>query len=243
LRPRIRILATLVRAVGVLRDQLALFFLVAAVIELPLALVALVTTILTNRDIDPSLTWKYGIIALVATAWSSVGHHALSALGERIVSADRERVRPRFDSVVTDFPWVRVIAADVLVTIATVVGLVLLVLPGIALMVYLAPMFPLLNMERRPVVPTARRSFSIVRGHFWKLATLLVMTQLLASAVGLVGAAIAHALGAGDELEVMAHFLIEALLTPFIAVVVVVATFDLVEMYDRSGRGEPVRHS
>ena len=227
-----RILSTITTSVGLIRREFKRFVIAAAIIELPVALVALVTAILVDLSIDPSLTFGYAVVSLLASSFATFGHHALSAFGERIVDAERAGVEPRLDRALAEFPWRRVIVADILVTVAIGVGLLLLVVPGIALMVWTAPLFPLLNMEGKPIRETMRRSFSLTRGHFWRLAVLLVVTRLLVEAIGLVGAGIFDALGASDIVEVIVHFAAQAVLTPFTAVVVVVATFALREMHD-----------
>jgi hypothetical protein len=226
------IIPTITTSIGLVRRQLGLFIVAAAVVELPVGLLALATAILADLEIDPSLTLGYAFVSLLATAWASFGHHALSALGERIVDAERGEEEPQLERVIAGFPWVRVIVADVLVTVAIAVGLLLLVVPGIVIMVWTAPMFPLLNMERRPIWPTLRRSVALTRGHFWRLAVLLAATRLIVAGLGLVGSAIFDALGTSDIAEVIIHFAVAAVLTPITAVVVVVATFDLRDLHD-----------
>jgi hypothetical protein len=131
-------------------------------------------------------------------------------------------------AVIRDLPIVRLLVADLLLTLAVVAGLVLLVVPGVVLAVWTAPVFPLLTMERQPVKPTIRRSFAIVRGSAWRLFAIVFSLYFASQVAGGVAATLLHE---APFLEALAHFGIVLVFEPLSSAAVVVATFALVDLY------------
>jgi len=189
-------------------------------------ILAVVAELAIEADLDPESSIEYGIGVLVATAWAQAGHHVLLALTERIEDAERHGVSLTLGRVVRSIPWRRVLIADVVVLALTLAGYVAFVVPGLVLTVLLTPVFPLLAIEGRCVRATLRRSIGLVRGSFWRLATLLALTwglgQLFALAVG--------ALAPDDSvLDVLFHAGTQFVIAPLSAAVAVAATFELLE--------------
>lgn len=78
--------------------------------------------------------------------------------------------------MVRTMPWGTIIALDLLLPLATAIGLVLLIVPGVMVFVYfgLAPAFA--KIEHLKMRPALRRSHQAVRGSFWRvLAVYLVV--------------------------------------------------------------------
>ena len=103
----------------------------------------------------------------------------LSGFACRLVGAAGHGREPlTFTQVARSLPWGRLIAADLLVTLAVVGGLVLLVLPGLAALTLLAVVGPVIEIEHRRVFAAVRRSVQLARRHIWTV--LLLATAPLA---------------------------------------------------------------
>ncbi|GAA1245832.1 hypothetical protein GCM10009676_34750 [Prauserella halophila] len=74
----------------------------------------------------------------------------------------------------------------VVVTVITTVGLMLLVLPGIAAYVFLSLAVPALMQERGTVAEGLKRSVNLVGGSWWRVSGLLVVALLITLLVSLV---------------------------------------------------------
>jgi hypothetical protein len=64
-------------------------------------------------------------------------------------------------------PLGRLLAADVVLALATLVGLTLFVLPGVIIFTMWSLVGPVLTIEDRSVGSALRRSWQLVRPHFW----------------------------------------------------------------------------
>ena len=62
-------------------------------------------------------------------------------------------------------PWRRLLVADLLVALVVVIGLLLLVLPGLAALTLLAVVGPVIEIEHRPVRAAFVRSVELTRRH------------------------------------------------------------------------------
>jgi hypothetical protein len=81
--------------------------------------------------------------------------------------------------VLTSLPYVRLIAANLVVALVVGLGLVLFVVPGVAAMTLLGIVGPLVNIERLSVREALRRSVRLVRPRFW-LAFVSITVPVLA---------------------------------------------------------------
>lgn len=177
-------------------------------------------------DRSPVLEVGWALLAL--TFYTNLAHHLLVGVIERLVGAEREgHLPPRLGSLVRTLPWGALIAADLLLTVAITVGVVLFIVPGVVLAVWFAFVPVILSFERPAFFTAFRSSRELVRGSFWPLLTVLAVTWI-------AGGVIADLLGAGLSrlveahlAEVLAHTLPSALLAPALAVPTVVAMFDL----------------
>ena len=74
-----------------------------------------------------------------------------------------------------ELPLGRLIAADVVLTIATLVGTVLLVVPGFIVFTLLCLVGPIIVSENCRVFDGLRRSAHLVRRHFWLVLVLVTI--------------------------------------------------------------------
>ncbi|WP_421120976.1 hypothetical protein ACE2AJ_06760 [Aquihabitans daechungensis] len=208
------------------RDWRALLVL-AALIEVPLVLAEVVlhaTPSLRGIVEDDSFV---GIVALL-TVYGSLSHHFLAGLLERVVGAERHgHERPTVHAVIRHLPWHRLVVADVVLTLLIVVGLGLLVVPGILVATWFALALPLINLENRRVFDAFGRSARLVRGHAWRVGTIAVGAFLVPEAA----VATASLLHTGNVvLDAVVHAIPATVLLPLAALPIVIATFDLVAL-------------
>ncbi len=94
----------------------------------------------------------------------------------------------------------------ILFVLAVLLGLLLLVIPGIYLMLALAPAFVLVVSENRSAVDAFSRSLQLVRNNWWRTALVVtipvIVAMALMSVVGVIGVAVGiFAAVSGDELS------------------------------------------
>jgi len=125
-------------------------------------------------------------------------------------------------------PYIASVAgASILAGIAIVFGLILLIIPGLALITIWCLIVPVIVLEQTGALASFGRSLQLVRGYFWNVFGTLFLVWLIMIAVGIVLGAIfafmPHLLG---------HFLSQVisgtLVAPFIALVVTLMYFRLV---------------
>jgi hypothetical protein len=81
--------------------------------------------------------------------------------------------------------WI-VVAIVIMVFLATVVGFMLLIIPGIILMCRLALAVPAAIVEKDGAVRSMERSMELTRGYFWQMFLLLLLVGVLTWIVGTV---------------------------------------------------------
>jgi hypothetical protein len=125
--------------------------------------------------------------------------------------------------------------AYLVVIVIVVVGLILLIIPGIWLAVKLSMVFPAVVFERRNPFGAVGRSWSLTSGHFWRtLGTLLVVFLITFVAQLVFGGVVGGLLGASDAGELttavvltLVNLITLALTYPLWAAVTTVLYYDL----------------
>jgi hypothetical protein len=87
------------------------------------------------------------------------------------------------------------ILASLLAAAGVVLGLVLLVVPGLILLTIWAVVAPVVVIERPGVLASFSRSQALVRGHGWQVFATLLLLVLLVLVAALVGGAVATGVG------------------------------------------------
>jgi hypothetical protein len=193
---------------------------------LPIAFVVYLTVAILGALLAALLTWFGAIIAafisLVALFWLQAalvkavedvrdGRVDLS-LGETF-----EAARPHLAAV---------LVAGILAALGIVIGLVLLIIPGLILMTLWAVIIPAIVVEGRSAGESFGRSRELVRGHGWGVFGVIVLTILLLIGVSIVLSLILTPLA--DWLQGFVSQIVSGTLTaPFIAVVLTVLYFRL----------------
>jgi hypothetical protein len=124
--------------------------------------------------------------------------------------------------VARHLPWRTITVLDLLLPFIIVIGLILLVVPGILAAVYLslAPAFA--EIDRTGVKESMRRSIRAVRGSFWRvLVVFLVLVVASGTVQQLLQDAVDHTVG-----NVLAVILIQAIFAPFYGLAIATITLD-----------------
>ncbi len=114
------------------------------------------------------------VIALAGTAMSQVGITFYAGLLDKVVGEFELGEPPEpVLHVLRTLPYGSLIVADILITIATALGMVVFVIPGLIAFTLFAITGPVINIEHVGALRGMRRSAGLVRPHFW-LVFLLV---------------------------------------------------------------------
>jgi hypothetical protein len=150
---------------------------VAVVVSVLAALADVAVTTLIDHSNLPLTTFG----ELTSSAVSILGAVFLSGFLCRVVGAsehDGEEVT--LGQVVRTLPWFRLVVADLLVVVLVVMGLIALVIPGLAALTLFAIVGPVIEIEDWHVRAALRRSVHLVWPYFWWVA-LLATVPLAAS--------------------------------------------------------------
>ena len=108
------------------------------------------------------------IFALAGTTMSQVGVTFYAGLLDKVVGEYELGEEPEpIKDVLRHLPYGSLIAADVLITVITAIGMVFLVIPGIIVFTLFAVTGPVVNIEQRGAISAMKRSAQLVRTHFW----------------------------------------------------------------------------
>jgi hypothetical protein len=145
-----------------------------------------------------------------------------------IVSAERDGSYVPLRQRLAGLPVARLIAADLLLALVVVVGLLLLIVPGFVFLTWFALVAPVVKVEHLPLRAAFRRSRELVRTRFWLVFWLVIPITLLSeplSELGQLGAE--EALGEGFLADWVGGVLAELVTAPPYALAVVVLYFQL----------------
>jgi len=221
---------------SVFTRQARQLLILAAVIELPLALMEVVLHVtpglrgLTEQD-------AFGPAVAIVVIYGALSHHFFAGLLERVVSAERDGHRhPTLGEVVRNLPWHRLIVADLILTTLLAIGLSLFVIPGLVVATWFAVTLPIINLEDRRVLDAFGRSVQLVRGRAWSVAVIAIGSFAVPQAIVAVLTLLAHTGNA--TVDVLIHAGVATLVLPLAALPLVVATFELVALDERR-RAQP----
>jgi hypothetical protein len=98
---------------------------------------------------------------------------------------------PGLGHLVRHISYWKLIAVDLLFVLMTVLGTIAFIVPAFFVFVYLSLAGTAVELEKRGVWDGFKRSFQLVRGHFWMVAAVLIPVEIVGDAVNdaLVGAA------------------------------------------------------
>lgn len=172
------------------------------------------------------LTWVGAILALVV---SLIGFFWLQAALVKAVEDVRDG---RVDLSLGDTfaaaqaRLAAVIVAGVIAGIAIGVGFVLLIIPGLVLLTFWCLIIPAIVVESKSAGESFGRSFDLVKGYFWRVLGIIVLTALITLAFEIVLAIVLSPLA--SWIKNFASTVISGTVTaPFFALVFTVLYFRL----------------
>jgi hypothetical protein len=136
------------------------------------------------------------------------------------------RPLPGLAALLRSVPVGRLVLLDLVLTLGTAIGLVLLVIPGLIFMAFFSISPALVKFEHHGVWGSMRRSRELVRGNFWRVMTTVVGTILFTEiAVSLISAPF-H----GLAIVTFVDLAVDGLLQPIEGLVIVVVALTLLEL-------------
>jgi hypothetical protein len=222
--------------------------LLAVIVFVP---VGLVHTVAIHPDIDALdldgvLTIAGVLIAVMALAITGLlGEVFYTGAVAISLTHPRGGRPPSLREIAGMIDYRRLIAIDLVYGVAVALGLVLLVVPGIAAFVWLALAAPVVEIEHRGVRAAFARSVQLIRGRFWVVFAVLVPIELIGDGIASLATELAHdLLGETFLSEWLADVLSNVAFTPFYAVAAVLLTVGLIREKDGGGselHSEPPR--
>jgi uncharacterized membrane protein len=209
------------------RDQFGLLIPAALAVFVPVAIIN--GLVLTGGGV---LNFAVaGLVGLVATVWYQ----------GMVVEAARDIMDGRRDHTVgTLFSSVApvvlpLLGAGLIVAIASTIGLLLFIVPGVFLLTIWAVVAPVVVLERAGVFPALERSRNLVRGHGWQVLGVVVVILLLRFI--LTGIVRGIATGISDSFAGYAFgdLIVSVLVGPLSALAAAIMYFELKRL-----KGEPV---
>ena len=151
-------------------------------VAIAISLLTVLADIAVTNLIDHTNAPAVAVGELISTALEVLGSVFLSGFLCRIVgSAEHGQERVSVGQVARTLPWSRLIRGDLLVVLIIVIGLILLVIPGLIAMTLLAIIGPVIEIEDKPVVAAVRRSVHLVRQKFWWVVLLATLPLAVVS--------------------------------------------------------------
>jgi flagellar biosynthesis protein FlhB len=210
--------------------------LLAAIVFIPLGFV---DALLEGVDTDSlNITSGFQVAALISalaaiTASGLFGEVFFSGAIAASLTHPEDEESPGFIRLARHISYGKLIAVDLLFVLMMVVGTIAIIVPGILVFVYLSLSGPVVELEKLGVVAGFKRSFQLVRGHFWMAAAILIPVEIVGDAINdaIVGAAhhlLGHHLMAAWAGEAVGNIVT----APVASVAFVLLTLDLIHHRD-----------
>jgi hypothetical protein len=217
--PQLRFGPTIAEAWRLWRNNLGQLGLIALVTAVPI--VAIVEAILHQLDSRPS-PLAHGALVLVGIALAALGEALVAGLAEHLLRHHHIGLAPRpLLHHLRSLPVATLTALSLIVGAVVVIGLSLLVVPGLAAFAWLCIAAPAASFERHGVRAALRKSVALVSGRFWPVATLTSATFVPTAIVQILGEVL-HARHVATWLLIVIEAFAEAAAISLTAAVVVV---------------------
>jgi hypothetical protein len=198
------------RAVELGRGRAPFLFGLAALIFVPLGLIDAIDEATGGIDTDALSNFE------LLTSGGSTALHVVSAVLGGLLYAGAVAIAvistapgedPTLARIIRETRWWTLIAVDLLFTLGMVIGLLLLVIPGLIFFARYALVATLAEIEELGIRDAFRRSAELSRGAGWLVLGLLLSVTLAAD---LAGAAITAAMDAISADHFVAHWIAAA---------------------------------
>ena len=150
-----------------------------------------------------------GVVAAVIVHWRR---------GERIL---------HLGAVIREIPIVTLVAVDLVVALGSALGVILLVIPGVAFYTLFAISPALVELRGLGIRSALATSFRLVRGNFWRVLALVFFALLLTDALAGVLEAPLH----GVPGEVATTLVVDAVIEPLQGLITVLLAIALIDLH------------
>jgi hypothetical protein len=173
-----------------------------------------------------------GAVAAI-TASSLFGEVFFSGAIAASLTHPEDEESPGFIRLARHISYGKLIAVDLLFVLMLVLGTVALIVPGVLVFVYLSMAGPVVELEKRGIWDGFKRSFRLVRGHFWMVAAVLMPVEIVGDAINeaLVNFS-HHLLGHGLLAAWVGEAVGNIVTAPVASVAIVLLTLDLINHRD-----------
>ncbi len=208
----------------------------AAIVFIPLGFIDALLEGVDTSSLDVTDGFKLaallGAVAAI-TASSLFGEVFFSGAIAASLTHPEDEEQPGFVLLARHISYGKLIAVDIIFVLMMVLGTIAFVVPGVLVFVYLSLAGPVVEVEKRRVWDGFRRSFQLVRGHFWMAAGVLVPAEIVGDAANdaLVGAA-HHLLGHSLLAAWVGESVGNIVTAPVVSVAIVLLTLDLIHHRD-----------
>lgn len=210
--------------VSLYRKHAVSLLLLGAIILTPLALVEVLTKDIGEVETDDGflLLSNLAILSLRSAA-GLLGEVFYSGAVALLVLHVHESVRLDLRDVFQRLPFTRLVAVDLLYAAIVLVGLILLVIPGLIFMTWFWLAGAVVEVEDRRPIAALRRSRNLIKGNFWRAFAVVLPLSVGTALISSLGAHLTFdLLGHSRFAEWMSESLWDVLLTPFYALGVIV---------------------
>lgn len=213
--------------------------LLATIVFVPLGALDAISTHfeVEQLDLDSGIKIAALLGAIAAlTATSLLGEVFYSgAVATALTHPEHEKLPP-ISKIARELDYKRLILVDIVYVLLVFVGLALAIVPGVLIFVWLGLSGPVVEIEKRSVWGSLKRSWQLVRGRFWTVAFVLVPVELVGDSLGEGLTELVHSvLGHNYFGTWLADAVANIFLSPIFAVAAVLLTIDLIAEKDGSG--------
>ena len=196
---------------------------------LPLAAVVLIPLEVINsvaeHGIDSLETTRWLEAVLLASVTGAISSSSLlgqvfiaGAIGLSLTHA-RNGKPPRIAWMVRNIRFLRLITVDVLYVIVVLIGLLLLIVPGVAALIFFALVGPAVELENCGARKAFSRSFQLVRSDFWLVFWVLLLAEIVGFLLGeSVASLTRYILGEATVVDGIAKGASDVILDPLFAI-------------------------
>jgi hypothetical protein len=205
---------------------------------LPIALVVYVVIAAISVLLVATLTWVGAIlgtlVSIIGVFWLqgalvSAVDDVRDGRADLSIGDTFERVRPQLGAI---------IVGGLLAGLGILIGLLLLIVPGLVLLTWWVLLIPVIVLEKSSAGAAFGRSRELVRGHGWNVFGIIVLTLLLVIAFGIVLSLVLSPLAEWLQ-SFVSNVVSGTLVTPFIALTWTLLYFRLREAKEAAGAPAP----
>jgi len=185
---------------------------------------------ISEADLEVGRLIAVSVSAFALGAGALLGDILYAGVVAAIVVDERAGERRRLTEVLAHIPLLRLLGADLLLGLAVVLGLLLLVVPGLVVLTWFALVAPVIEVERSGVRAAFGRSRALVRGHFWLVFWIVIPVVFISEFISVfIQSGTLSWLGHGFFGEWAGGGISNVLTAPLFALAVVILYFELRE--------------